>query len=155
MLFRSLKPDLRPSDVSVDARGKLTGFSLENAFGRERLDNATVSIDVDRKGTKISGEGTVTGAPVQFDIDQAANDPKSTANVVLMVDDAWRSKAGLKTAGLLAGPVTLRLVVPDLGGKDTSGKGEADFTKAAVTGLLPGWSKPAGKALKEIGRAHV
>ena len=143
-----LKPDLLPSDVKVEAQGKLGGFSVDKAFGRERLDNATVSIDVDRNGTKISGEGTVTGAPVQFDIDQAANDPKSTAKVLLTVDDAWRLKAGMKTAGLLTGPVTIRLVVPDLGGKDTIGKGEADFSKATINGLLPGWSKPAGKALK-------
>ena len=142
-----LKPDLRPSDVSVDARGKLTGFSLEKAFGRERLDNAEVMIAVDRSGTKISGTGTVSGAPVQFNVDQQANDPASTAKVSLTIDDAWRSKAGLKTAGLLTGPVTLRLVVPDLGAKETVGMGEADFSKASIAGLLPGWSKPAGKAL--------
>ena len=143
-----LKPDLLPADVQVDAEGKLSGFSLEKAFGRERLDNSVVAINVDRDGTKLSGEGSVAGAPVRFDIVQPANTPKSTARIKLTVDDAWRAKAGMKTAGMLSGPVTVRLDIPDLGATETAGSAEADFTAASISGLLPGWSKPAGKALK-------
>jgi hypothetical protein len=143
-----LKPDLLPADVQVDAEGKLSGFSLEKAFGRERLDNSVVAINVDRDGTKLSGEGSVAGAPVRFEIVQPANTPKSTARIKLTVDDAWRAKAGMKTAGMLSGPVTVRLDIPDLGATETAGSAEADFTAASISGLLPGWSKPAGKALK-------
>lgn len=143
-----LKPDLVASDIKVDAQGKLSGFSVERAFGRERLDDSVVAINVNLDGTKVSGEGTVAGAPVRFDIVQAAGNPRSSAKLMLTIDDAWRTKAGMNTSGMLTGPVTVRIGIPDMGAVERVGDGEADFSAASVSGLLPGWTKAAGKALK-------
>jgi len=139
------KPDLKPSDIHISAEGDLTDLTIENAFGTEGLENGHVHVSATPQALSMNGEGKIAGAPAKFDMRQQNGAPTHDANIVLTIDDTVREKKGLKTSGLLTGPVTLSLSLKGIGGKHVKGKGELDLTKAAITGLIPGWSRPAGK----------
>ncbi len=139
------KPDLKPADIQVSAEGDFTDLMIENAFGSDRLEGGTVHVSASPQGMTLKGDGQLAGAPAQFEMHQPNGTTTRDATVTMLLDDAFREKKGLKTAGQLTGPVTLSLALKGIGSKKIKGKGELDLTKAAVSGLLPGWNRPAGK----------
>ena len=142
------KPDLKPSDIQVSAEGDLTDLVVENAFGSENLEGGIVHVTASPQGLTVKGEGKLAGVPSKFELHQQNGATTRDANVVMTIDDALREKKGLKTAGLLNGPITLSFSLKGIGGKKVKGKGEIDLTKASIAGLIPGWTRPAGKAEK-------
>ena len=142
------KPDLKPSDIHLSAEGDFANLLVENAFGSESLEGGTVHVSATAQGMTLKGEGQLAGAPAQFEMHQPNGSSTRDVNLTMLINDALREKKGLKTAGQLTGPVTLSLVLKGIGSKKIKGKGELDLTKATVSGLLPGWNRPAGKAQK-------
>ena len=142
------KPDLKPSDIQVSAEGDLTDLTVENAFGAESLENGVVHVSASPQGLLIKGQGKLAGAPAKFDMHQQNGATTRDANVVMTIDETVREKKGIKTTGLVNGPVTLSFSLKGIGGKRVKGKGELDLTKASINGLIPGWTRPAGKSEK-------
>ncbi len=142
------KPDLKPTDIQVSAEGDLTDLFIDNAFGNENLEGAIVHVVASPQGLVLKGEGKLAGAPAKFEMHQQNGATTRDANVVMTIDDTLREKKGLKTSGLLNGPVTLSFSLKGIGGKRVKGKGELDLTKAAIVGLIPGWTRPSGKPEK-------
>ena len=142
------KPDIKPSDIQISAEGDLADLRVENAFGADSLENGSVHVIANAQGLTLKGQGLLGDAPAEFDMHQPNGATLRDANVTMIIDDALREKKGLKTSGQLTGPVTLSLALKGLGGKKVKGKGELDLTKASVSGLIPGWNRPAGKSQK-------
>jgi len=142
------KPDLKPSDIKLSAEGDFTDLVIEDAFGSENLERGKVHVSATQQGILIRGDGVLAGAPAQFEMRQPNGSTTRDATITLVIDDALREKKGLKTAGLLSGPLSLSLSLKGIGGKQVKGKGELDLTKASVSGLIPGWTRPSGKAQK-------
>jgi hypothetical protein len=142
------KPDLKPSDIQLSAEGDFTDLLVENAFGSENLESGKVHVSATQQGILIKGDGILAGAPAQFEMRQPNGSATRDATVTLVIDDALREKKGLKTAGLLTGPLSLSLSLKGIGGKLVKGKGQLDLTKASVSGLIPGWTRPSGKVQK-------
>jgi hypothetical protein len=74
------------------------------------------------------------------------------AVVSVVLDDAARAKKGLSFGPQLTGPLPLRVTMPLGAGSAKAARAgarvEADLTKVAIESLLPGWTKPAGRAGK-------
>lgn len=139
------KPDLKPQEIELSAEGVFQNFHTDHAFGREPLENGSVRIKANGDGLLINGEGLLAGAPSQFEVKQAKNSPTQDATVSMIIDDALREKKQMRTQNLLNGPVTLSLKLTGIGGQKIKGTGDLDFQKASVAGLIPGWTRPAGK----------
>jgi hypothetical protein len=132
------------ADVAVQAAGTIAGLSAEGVVGNERFDNGSLAAQYDRGALSLRGDVRVAGAPAQVDIRQ---DAKGIGEAVLTmtVDQATRQRRGLGLGGTVTGPVGLRVVKP-LGRKpDASPRFEIDLARAAIDGLLPSWTKPAGR----------
>ncbi len=140
-------PDL--ADMPVTLTGSLTDFSMEKALGKDRFENGRFAIAFDRSGFSLKGDGRLLGAPIAIDLKQPKPGSPGEAVVTATIDDAFRAKRGLPTAPQLGGPIAARVVLP-VGRPASAGKPpariEADLTRTSINGLLPGWSKPAGKA---------
>ena len=137
------------ADLPVTLSGTLSDLSLDKAVGKDRFESGRFAVSFDRNGFALKGDGRLLGAPVAIDLRQPKPGSPGEAVVTLALDDAFRSKRGLPTAPQLAGTIPARVVVP-VGRPASAGKApvriEADLTRASIDGLLPGWSKAAGRA---------
>ncbi|QDI81569.1 DUF3971 domain-containing protein [Methylorubrum populi] len=140
-------PDL--ADMPVTLTGTLADFSMDKAVGKDRFEGGRFTVSYDRSGFALKGDGRLLGAAVAIDLKQPKPGSPGEAVVSLALDDAFRAKRGLPTAPQLGGVIPARVVIP-VGRPASAGKPparvEADLTRASINGLLPGWSKPAGKA---------
>ena len=134
-------------DIPVTLSGNLSEMSMDKAFGKERFEAGRFTLSYDRAGFALKGDGRVLGAPVTIDLKQAKPGSPGEAQVTLAVDDAFRARKGLPVAPQITGTIPARFVMAI--GRSGPGKApikvEADLAKAGIDGLIPGWSKPAGK----------
>ncbi|NNM71969.1 DUF3971 domain-containing protein [Enterovirga aerilata] len=137
------------SDLPVSVSGTLADISVERIVGREKLEGAQLAVGYEAGALSIRGEGRLGGAPATFDLRQPKAAPGDVA-VHLSLDEAARARRSLPTAPQVSGTVPVKLVVPFGAGAKGPTKVEADLSKVAIEGLLPGWSKPAGRP----GRIH-
>ncbi len=136
-------PDI--ADLPVTLSGSLTDIVADRIVGKERLENGRFALAYDRNGFSLKGDGRLAGAPLTVDLHQAKAGAPGEAVVTLALDDATRARKGLPTAPQLAGPINARVVVPFGRPGKNPVRIEADLARASVDGLLPGWTKAAGR----------
>ena len=136
--------DVPPGSAVVTVGATATGFALDKLIGKEGLSDATIRLDVDPKaGLHAKGEGRIYGAPTTIDLHK----PQSGAGealVTLALDEAARARAGFANPGL-KGPVSVRITSPLASGDKARAAVDLDFGRAAIDGLVPGFTKPAGR----------
>jgi hypothetical protein len=135
-------PPLQELPLSVT--GGLSDLTINKVFGKERLENANLSLGYQSGGLAIRGGGRLAGGQATIDLRQPSGGA-GEAVVSLTMDEAARTKKGLSFGSQLTGPLPVRVSLPL--GKGTKGgpRVEADFSKAVVDNLLPGWTKAAGR----------
>jgi len=135
----------QPTDSTARVMAQISNLSMEKFMGKERLDQASLTVNADSKGMTATGQGRLFGAPAKIDIRKAANGG-SEAAVSFVLDDAARAKQGWPAG--VTGPVSARIVAPLGQGDKLRGQVELDLTRAAINTPLPGVGKPAGRASK-------
>lgn len=137
--------NIRPSDVIVQASGTITGLASEALLGKEKLEAGNLAATFERGNLSLRGDARIGGTPAQIDLRQDGKG-MGEAIVNMTVDQAARQRRGMNFGGAITGPVSLRVVKP-LGRKpDAPPRFEIDLARAGIDGLLPGWTKPAGRA---------
>ncbi|WP_139165476.1 DUF3971 domain-containing protein [Microvirga guangxiensis] len=134
------------ADLPLKVSGTLNELIVDKVFGKEKLEGGNLTIAYDRGDLSIKGDGKISGGPASIDVQK--NREGGQANVAFVLDEAARSKRGLSFGSQLTGSIALKASVP-LGKPDATGIAiEADLAKASIDQLIPGWSKPAGRAGK-------
>jgi hypothetical protein len=132
------------SDIVIRSSGSIAGLASESLFGPEKLEAGNLAALYDRGALSLRGEARIGGSPAQIDLRQDAKGV-GEAVVTLNVDQAMRQKRGLGFGGAVTGSAALKITKP-LGRKpDAAPRFEADLTRLAIDGLLPGWNKQAGR----------
>ncbi len=132
-------------DTVVRLNANVTNLSAEKLVGREKFDNGTLAIAVDKSGLKATGQGRLFGGAATLDVRKPANGSGEAAiNVTL--DDQARAKQGWSMPGI-SGIVAARITSP-LPAEIGKGQVEVDLTKASLDGTLGGVVKPAGRPAK-------
>ncbi|MCJ2037203.1 DUF3971 domain-containing protein [Methylobacterium sp. J-068] len=138
-------PDL--PDLPVTIAGTLSDIAVDKAFGKERLEGGRFTVSYDRGAFALKGDGRVMGSPLTIDLRQPKAGAPGEVNVNLALDEALRARKGLPVAPQLSGTIPVKINVPI--GRPGTGKPpirvEADLARAASDGLLPGFTKAAGK----------
>ncbi|TNC13695.1 hypothetical protein FF100_13095 [Methylobacterium terricola] len=137
-------PDI--GDLPVTLTGSLTDIAADRLVGKEKLENGRFAVAYDRNGFSLKGDGRLASAPLTVDLHQPKAGAPGEAVVTMALDDAARARKGLPTAPQLAGPVNARFIVPVGRPGKAPIRIEADLARASIDGLLPGWTKPAGRA---------
>ena len=142
--FLPLVQDIRPSDVIVQSSGTINALASDDLMGDDKLEAGNLAVNYDRGVLSLRGDARIGGTPAQIDVKQ---DPRAVGEIVvtMMMDQSARQRRGLDFGNAVAGAMPLRAIKP-LGRKpDAPMRIEIDLTRAIVDGLLPGWSKPAGR----------
>lgn len=140
-----LVDNIKPGDVIVQSSGTISGLASDALIGSEKLEGGSLAANYDRGTLTLRGDGRIGGVPAQIDLRQD-NKAIGEAVITMTLDQAARQRRGVNFGGAIAGPVALRVVKP-LGRKpDASPRFEIDLARASIDGLLPGWTKPAGRA---------
>jgi hypothetical protein len=132
-------------DSVVRLNANVTNLSAEKLVGREKLDNANMTIAVDKSGLRATGQGRLFGGAATLDFRKSANGPgEAVINVAL--DDQARARQGWSMSGV-SGLVTARITSP-LPAEAGKAQVEFDLTKTSLDGVLAGVVKPAGRPAK-------
>jgi hypothetical protein len=134
-------------DIQATAQGSFSAFAIDRVFGKERLENGEMKIVLDSAGFSMKGDAKIAGAPSQISYLHKTGQSKPNIQLNMTLDDAARTKLGLKWGTQLQGPISTKISIPP----DATLQGssvEADLTRASINGLLPGWQKPAAKSAK-------
>ena len=134
-------------DVKTDAQGRFTNFSIDRVFGKERLDNGSLGFTFGADGLSIKGDVRLSGALAHLVYQQGSKDKEPTIQLGMTIDDAARQKQGIKWGQQLLGPIAAKVLIAPSPAK-AGAQVELDLTKATINGLLPGWTKPAGRNAK-------
>ena len=136
--------DVPPNSATVSVAATATNFGLDKLVGKEGLTDATIKLDVDPKaGLKARGEGRIYGAPATIDLHKPQAGT-GEAVIAITLDEAARTRAGIGAAGL-KGPISARINAAIGTGDKVRAAVDVDLGKAAIEGLVPGFSKPAGR----------
>ncbi len=143
-----IDPDLPPSDPLILINATATNLVVEKLIGKEKLDAATLSVNVDATGLRANGQGRMFGVPATLELVRPMGAKAAEATLSFTTDDAARAKQGFAAIPGISGPIATRITAA-LGSADKQkAQVELDLTKATLDGVLPGVSKPAGMAGK-------
>ncbi len=138
-------PPIEPL-ILINATG--TNVSIEKLIGKEKLDAATMTVNVDATGLKASGQGRLFGVPATLELARPMGAKTVEASLAFTTDDAARAKLGVSTVSGLSGPIGTKISAV-LGSPDKQkALVELDLTKTVLDNILPGLSKSAGTAAK-------
>lgn len=133
----------RPPAVKVATQ--ISNMVVERVVGRERLDQASLSLTADASGVRASGQGRLLGNPVRIELRKPPGAP-TEAVLTAQLDEAARARHGMQSSAL-TGSVGVK--VTTLLGLGEKGKPvvELDLARAAIASM-GGFSKPLGRAAK-------
>ncbi len=138
--------DGRNHELRINAA--ITNFSAEKLVGKEKLDNASLTLVVDPAGMKATGQGRMLGVPATFEITKSGDRPPD-ALITTTLDDAARARIGLSAIPGVSGPIGGRVAVTALGqAQKMKAQVELDLAKTGITAAFLGLAKPAGKPAK-------
>lgn len=143
----ALVDDPRPGEVVVTSSGTLSGVASETLLAPEKLEGGQLAVTFDRAGLTVKGDARISGDRAQIEIRQ---DPKGKGEAALLMtlDNAARQKRGLGPEAGINGPVQVKVTKALGKGAASAPRVENDLTKASLEGVVPGLSKPAGRAAK-------
>ena len=143
----ALVDDPRPGEIVVTSTGTLSGVASDTLLGPEKLEGGNLAVTFDKAGLAVKGDARVGGDRAQIEIRQ---DPKGKgeATLLMTLDNAARQKRGLGPEAGISGPVQVKVTKALGKGAASAPRVENDLTKASLDGVIPGLSKPAGRAAK-------
>lgn len=142
-----LADDLKPDEVVVTGTGSLSNVASDTILGTEKLDAGSFAVNLDRSGLSLRGDARVGGDKAQVELKQNGKG-QGEATLQLALDAAARQRRGFGSDTGISGTLPVK-VVKSLGkGGDQPPRVEVDLAKVALDGVIPGLTKPAGRAGK-------
>jgi hypothetical protein len=132
--------------TALDVACKVENFSAERLVGKEKLEQASLTVAVADGMAKITGAGKLLGVPATLDLTRK-NDEPAQGLVSFVLDEPARARAGLTLGATLTGPVSVKLSGV-VGAAKPQAQVELDMTRAAFNYPVPGLFKPAGRPAK-------
>jgi hypothetical protein len=126
-----------------------TNLVVEKLIGKEKLEGATMNVNVDGTGLKAKGQGRLFGVPATLEFVRPMGAKVTDASLSFTTDDSARAKQGFAAIPGISGPITTRISAALGGGNDKQkAQVDLDLTKTTLDNVLPGVSKAAGTAGK-------
>ncbi len=132
--------------TSVDVAARVENFSADHIVGKEKLESATLTVNVGGGVTHVAGAGKILGAPATIELTRNGEEP-GQGLIAFAMDEAARAKAGLPFGASVAGPIGVKIAGP-VGAAHPQAQIELDLTKTALNYPAPGLFKPPGRPAK-------
>ncbi|MGE0036129.1 MAG: DUF3971 domain-containing protein [Xanthobacteraceae bacterium] len=142
-----LKADLAPGSSTYTIAMDVNNFAAERIVMGHKVEAATLKVNANNQGYWIRGDVKINGIPANLDYRKPRDTDDAEVRLSATLDEAARGKLGFDMAGLLSGPVPIKLIgrVPSNDNESSRLNIEADLTPAKIDNLLPGWSKQSGR----------
>ena len=144
-----LKKDLPPGSSVYSVMADIAGFSVDNMIMGQKVEAQSLRINAANQGYQIRGDTKIAGTAATLDYRQGKNDAEAEVRIQSSLDENGRARLGFDLGDSVVGSVPMKVTAfigaPD---KDKRFVVEADLTPARIENLLPGWSKPSGKAAR-------
>jgi hypothetical protein len=141
----TMRDGVKPQDVPVAIQGNFTKFTAQDVGAGQKIDNAQLSFTVAGGVMTGKGEGRFVGVPATIDLRKEAGDPVPQIRLALTLDDAARAKLGLHAGKTITGPMPIKIAPASDGGPSAAFDVEADLSRSAIDGFIPGWTKAVGR----------
>ncbi len=141
LLFNKKRVFMGPNQWSAKVKLRESGFK-KPVSGRS-ISNLDVIIDAGPLAAEINGNALVDGIPAELAMVQPLKDKGTGASSIsLVLDEKGLRKFGIDTAGVIEGPIKVKLVQTKKGEQAV----EADLKSATLNLPWIGWSKGKGIA---------
>ena len=112
-----------------------------------KVEAAALKVNANNQGYWIRGDVKINGIQGNLDYRKPRDTDDAEVRLTATLDEAARGKLGFDMAGMLSGPVPIKLHgrVPSNDNESSRLNIEADLTPAKIDNLLPGWTKLSGK----------
>lgn len=133
-------------DVDYQVEAELTGLAGDQLLAGRKVEQGNLKVNASPGQVSVNGNMRFAGAPATLDY-RRAQDGMRDMRLAATLDDGARARLGADLGAMLTGAVPVRFL---LHGPESDARlhVEADLTAAKVNDLVPGWSKPAGKAAR-------
>ncbi len=142
-----LKRDLPPGSSTYSVRADIANFSVDKMIMGQKVEAQSLRITADNQTYQIKGDAKIAGVPANLEYTKSKSDEDAKVRIRTTLDDSARTKFGIDPGNVMNGALPLK-IEGTIGSQDRDSKFaiEADLAPAKIDNLLPGWSKPAGKA---------
>jgi hypothetical protein len=123
----------------------LTNFGADKLVMGQKLEAQVLRVVANNQGHQIKGDVKINGTNAALDYRKVRGEADADVRLQTTLDDAARTRLGIDTAGMLSGPIPVKISARMNDDKDGRMSVEADLTQAKIDNLLPSWVKPAGK----------
>ena len=144
----TLRDGVKPKDVPLTVQGTLSKLMLQDVGAGQKLENAQLAFAIASGVMTGKGEGRFAGAPATIEFRKDAGDANPQIRLAMTLDDAARAKLGLRAGRAITGPMPVKIQPAMDPGAAQTFDVEADLTRTAIDGFIPGWTKAAGRAGK-------
>lgn len=124
----------------------VAGFAADKMVMGQKIEAQALKVVANNLGYQIKGDVRINGTPASLDYSKLADANEADVRVQATLDEAARARFGFATGSALGGPVPVKISGKVADNKDVRLQVEADLTPARIDNLLPGWSKPSGRA---------
>jgi hypothetical protein len=142
-----MRDGVKAKDVPLSIQGSFAKLNAQNIGAGQKLENAQLSFAVSAGGALTGkGDGRFAGAPTSIELRKDVGEVTPQIRLALTLDDAARAKLGLHAGKAITGPMPVKISpAADAPGQPQAFEVEADLTRTAIDGIIPGWTKPAGR----------
>jgi hypothetical protein len=141
----TMREGVKPRDIPLTVQGTLSKLTAQDIGASQRLENAQLTFAVANGVMTGKGEGRFAGTVAAIELRREPGEAQPQIKLSMTLDDAARAKLGLRTGKTITGPMPVKISPAAEGGGPQAFEVEADLTRAAIDGFIPGWTKPAGK----------
>lgn len=144
-----LGANVPPGSVTYNMNFDFSNFSADKMLMGQKVEAALLRVNANAQGYQVKGDVKLAGLPATLEYRKPRGTGEADVRIQTTLDDAARTKMGLNVGTAIVGalPVKLNGKVP-VNDQDGRFAVEADLTPVKIDNLLPGWTKPAGRAAK-------
>lgn len=141
-----IKRELTKADTTYSITADVSGFSADRLVMNQKLEASAMKIVANNQGYQVKGDVRINGQPASLDYRKLSSGD-ADVKMQATLDDASRARLGFDLGTGATGPVGVKLA-GRIGNSDRDSKIaiDADLTALKLDNLLPGWTKPSGKA---------
>jgi Protein of unknown function len=143
-----LLANLKFSDLVPEFTANMTSVSIDKAIGKDKLENASLTLSGDKTGMEVKGEGRWQGLPVLVSFESDAKDKSLAAVLSFTMDEAALKRRGINLGPQLTGSFPVKIKTIREPNEAFKAVVEVDLARVSTDGLIPGFQKPAGRAGK-------
>ena len=142
-----LSEKFNPADLRLAVSATMKNVTIDNVQALNRIEAGQFQLTADKESHVLKGEARIFGTPASLEV-RGGGKAQSVATISMTLDDATRARNGINLGAALAGPVAVKLSAPLVDGEPRDVTAEVDLVRAAITDVIPGWTKKVGMAGK-------